>query len=60
MPNFLGLVLCIILIILLSIASCALFKTWKARLICLAIILSTIIITSSIAEIIIKIAFLNE
>ena len=60
MLNFLGLLLCIILIVFLTVGICGLFKTWKARLICLAMILSTIVITSSIAEIIIKIAFLNE
>lgn len=60
MLNLLGLLLCIILIIFLSIALCVLFKTWKTRIICLIMILCTIIISSSIAEIIIKIAFLNE
>ena len=60
MLNLLGLLLCIVLVVFLTVSICALFKTWKARFICLIMILCTIIISSSIAEIIIKIAFLNE
>ena len=60
MLNLLDLLFCIILIIFLTVGFCALFKSWKTRILCFIISICIVIISSSIAEIIIKIAFLNE
>lgn len=60
MLNLLDLLFYIMMIVFLTGGFCALFKNWKTRILCFIISICIVVISSSIAEIIIKMAFLNE